>query len=132
MILGIPIDITSLEIDEVQHLDLSYVVKKKAEAAYEKIGKPLFVDDVALYIEAWSGFPGPFIKYILEAGGNKLLTRMLENERNRKVMVKSAMLFMMAKKFTLLSAKLKGNLLARQEPAVVGVLIRYLCLIIQS
>lgn len=89
-ILGFPVHITSVDIDEIQSLQLENIVQKKAEKAFEKIGKPLFVDDVGLWVEVWNGFPGPFIKYLLAAGKNELLLQMLKNETNRRVVAKAA------------------------------------------
>ena len=84
-ILGFPIEIAELELDEIQSLDLEKIIIKKAEEAFKIIKKPLIVDDVAFHVKAWNGFPGAFIKYLREAGGNDLLLRMLQNEKNRSI-----------------------------------------------
>ena len=86
-ILKVPVEVASLEIDEIQSLDVEEVIRKKAEAAFAILKKPLFVDDVSFEIEAWGGFPGPFIKFIYLAGGYDLLTKMLSSEKNKKAKV---------------------------------------------
>lgn len=85
-ILQIPLEIADIEIDEIQDLEIEKIVIKKAQAAFEIIKKPLIVDDAGLYVAAWNGFPGPFVKYIHVAGNktNDLLLQMLRNESNRK------------------------------------------------
>lgn len=88
-ILGIPIEIAEIDIDEVQSMDLEYVATKKAEAAFGKVGKPVLVDDVGFQINAWNGFPGPLVKHLLKTVGNKGFLKMLENEQNRSVKVQS-------------------------------------------
>lgn len=88
-ILGVPIEVVNLDIDEIQSLDLKKVVKHKAEEAYRKVKKPVFVDDVSFEIKAWNGFPGPFIKFIRQAGNNSfdLLLRMLSGEKDKTVRI---------------------------------------------
>lgn len=85
-ILHIPVEIVDLDLDEVQSLDVKKIARQKARLAFKKIQKPLFVDDVGLYVEAWNGFPGPFIKFLFEAGGNDLLLKMLRDEKNKNVL----------------------------------------------
>ncbi len=88
-ILGIPIEIVDIDIDEIQSLDFKKVVEAKALEAYKKVKKPVFVDDVSFEVKAWNGFPGPFIKFLRLAGNNRheLLLRMLSAEKDRTVKV---------------------------------------------
>ncbi len=81
-ILNHPIEIVTLELDELQSMDLEKIVEHKVRQAYEIVKEPVFVDDVALYLDIWDGFPGPFVKFIHEKG-NKRLLYMLRNEDNR-------------------------------------------------
>lgn len=82
-ILGIPVEIVSLEIDEIQDLDPKRIVRKKAEEAFKRINRPLIVDDVSVRISAWGNFPGPFIKFLLNEN-NKLFRRLLKYEKDRR------------------------------------------------
>lgn len=61
--LGFPIEHEKLDLDEIQSLDLREVVEHKAKQAYEKVGKPLLVDDVWLEFCALGKLPWPFIKF---------------------------------------------------------------------
>ncbi len=89
-ILEIPIEIANLEIDEIQELDVEKVVHKKAESAYEKIRKPLIVDDAGLYVEAWNGFPGALVKHLHTSNGLDTINKWLSLENNRNVRVVAA------------------------------------------
>ncbi len=89
-ILGFPISISKLDLDEIQELDLEKIVVHKVKQAFEAVKEPVFVDDVGLFVSAWNGFPGPFIKYLREAGGNELLLRMMTHEDDRSVVAKAA------------------------------------------
>ncbi len=61
--LGHPIDHVKLDLDEIQSLDLKEIVEHKVRQAYEKIRKPVIVEDVSLEFSALNGLPGPFIKF---------------------------------------------------------------------
>ncbi|CAN5156508.1 XTP/dITP diphosphatase [soil metagenome] len=89
-ILGLPIKIANIELPEIQSLDLHVIVKAKVKAAYEQVKKPVFVDDVGLFVGTWNGFPGPFIKFMRmsESYDNNLLLRMMKGESSRDVVVK--------------------------------------------
>ena len=84
-ILGIPIEIKEIELDEIHSLDLKKIVEHKLIQAFEKVNASVIVDDVALKLEAWNGFPGPFVKFLHTAssGNNQLILKMLKNEENR-------------------------------------------------
>ena len=88
-ILGIPIEIVDLEVDEIQSLDLKKVVEAKVREAYKRIGRPVFVDDVSVEVAAWNGFPGPFIKFLREAGNNsfELMLEMLSSQKDKTVRI---------------------------------------------
>jgi XTP/dITP diphosphohydrolase len=93
MILGVPVQITELELPEIQSLDLEAIVREKVTYAFRKMHQPVFVDDVGLFISAWNGFPGPFIKFLLRAGGNELLLQMMTQEKNRVIVARAAIGF---------------------------------------
>ncbi len=88
-ILEIPLEFAEVDIEEVQSMDLEYVARRKAEEAFRILGKPVIVDDVGVFIEAWGGFPGPFVKFLFLHLGNKRLLDLLKDERNRNVRVQS-------------------------------------------
>lgn len=94
-ILDFPIQIIHLELDEIQDMSLEKIIHKKAQAAYEIIKKPLIVDDVGFFVEAWNGFPGPFIKYVGKAGEelNNMVLKWISLEENKRVVVKAAIGF---------------------------------------
>lgn len=64
--LGVPVDHVKLDLDEIQSLSLKEIVEHKVRQAYEKIKKPVIVEDVSLEFEALGGLPGPFIKFFVE------------------------------------------------------------------
>jgi non-canonical purine NTP pyrophosphatase (RdgB/HAM1 family) len=86
-IMHINVEIIDIDLDEIQEIDVEKIALHKLHEAYEKVKKPVLIDDVSFEVDAWNGFPGPLIKWILKAGGPELLLKMLKNEKNRKARV---------------------------------------------
>lgn len=109
-ILGFSIDILDLDLEELQENDLEKVAINKVKNAYKAIKKPLFIDDVGFYVDAWSGFPGPLIKWILKLsnGNATLLLKMLEKEKNRKATASSIVAYHDGKNIYTFLGSVKG------------------------
>ena len=83
-----------MDLDEIQEIDLEKVALHKLNQAYEKLKTPVLIDDVSFEVDAWNGFPGPLIKWLLKAGdGPSLILKLLEGEKNRKATAKLAIGF---------------------------------------
>ncbi|MDP2721104.1 MAG: RdgB/HAM1 family non-canonical purine NTP pyrophosphatase [bacterium] len=107
-ILGLPVQNIEKDIPEIQSMDLNKVVEEKAQEAYKLVNKPLFVEDVGVYVEAWNGFPGPFTRYLYDCGGAELFVRMMNTEKNRNVVAKVAIGFHDGKQVHALMGEIKG------------------------
>ena len=55
---GVSVVPVNAKVEELQTEDTSRLVKDKALKAFEKIGRPLFVEHTGLYIDYMSGLPG--------------------------------------------------------------------------
>lgn len=108
--LGIPLHIAKLDLDEIQSLQLEDIVKHKAEQAYSMLHQPVIVDDVGLFVTAWNGFPGPFIKFVLKSGGNSLFLRMLGQETDRRVDITCTIGFHDGEQVHTFTGKLPGSI----------------------
>lgn len=82
-ILGTNHQASTLDIPEIQSLDLDEVITAKAKAAFEKIKKPVLVTDVSLEIEALGGLPGPFVKFFLNTIGAEKTVKLIKNKVTR-------------------------------------------------
>lgn len=76
------LEAVDVDLDEIQSLDLEVIAVDKAKRAYEKIGTPVLVEDVAVGLDKMKGMPGPFIKYFEVAMGRDALHQLAgaENE----------------------------------------------------
>lgn len=76
-ILGTNHQVSSIDIPEIQSLSLDEVIAAKAKAAFQKIKKPVLVEDVSLKIKSLNGLPGPFVKFFLETVGTEGTVKLL-------------------------------------------------------
>lgn len=84
-ILGTNHKVSTVDIPEVQSLDLDEVITEKAKAAFGKIKKPVLVTDVSLEIEGLNGLPGPFVKFFLKTLGEEKTVQLVKGSRRTKV-----------------------------------------------
>ena len=69
----ISMESTAIDLVEIQSDNPEDIVIDKAKRAYEHIGKPVVVEDVAAGLDKFGGLPGPYIKYFVkELGGDAL------------------------------------------------------------
>lgn len=114
-ILQIPLGGKIIEIDEVQSMDLAYVSRKKTEEAFRLVRKPIVTDDVAVYIDAWNNFPGPFVKFVYTVMGIPKLLELFKDEKNRRVTVECAVGLHDGESVHVFTGKVSGNLAYEQR-----------------
>jgi len=81
--LDFPVVHTSIDLVEVQSLDLATIVEHKAKEAYRQVGGPVLVEDTSLRFYALERLPGPLIKWFLTELGTDGLCRLLDNYADR-------------------------------------------------
>jgi inosine/xanthosine triphosphate pyrophosphatase family protein len=68
-ILGYDLEKIHLELTEPQEMDVEVIARAKAEEAFQKIGKPVLVEDTGWYFDVWNGLPGAFAKFFYVGRG---------------------------------------------------------------
>ena len=58
-----------LDLPEIQSLDLVEVLRANGEEAWHRLRRPVVVEETGLELAALGGFPGPLVKWMLEAVG---------------------------------------------------------------
>jgi len=107
--LGIALDHKKVELDELQSMDLNVIVEHKVKQAYEIVGKPVLVEDVALSFEALGGLPGPFVKFFVEAPrGLEVMCRMLDGFNTRRALASSAFAYYDGQRLEIFRGELVG------------------------
>ena len=74
-ILGRPLDRADLDLPEIQSLDYGAVLAAKAAEAWRRLGRPLVVEESGLDLAALGGFPGPLVRWMLDAAGAEGVAR---------------------------------------------------------
>ncbi|ABW12032.1 non-canonical purine NTP pyrophosphatase, rdgB/HAM1 family [Parafrankia sp. EAN1pec] len=90
-LLGIGVAATTMDLIEIQSLDVAKVVKYKAEDAYTKLHSPVLVDDTGLALHAWNGLPGALIAWFLDTVGTRGLLSMAAGVADRSAAVTTAL-----------------------------------------
>jgi len=89
-ILAVRLERVSIDLPEPQGLDVVVVARDKARAACRLLGRPVLVEDTSLELQALGGFPGPLVRWLLEAAGPAAIPRMLDGFHDRAARARCA------------------------------------------
>ena len=107
--LGFPVKHVKLDLDELQSLSLRPIVEHKVRQAYEKVQSPVIVEDVSLEFEVFGGFPGPFIKYLVDNVPFEAICAMLDG-KSRKATARCLFGYYDGKELRLFESALNGEI----------------------
>jgi len=114
-----PVEHVKLDLEEMQSTSLEDIAEYKAKQAYEKIGRPVMVEDVGLFFNALGDVPGPFIKFFVEQeNGLEHLCRMLDGFSDRTAYTKIVLCYFDGKKVTFFKGSHSGTI--AKEPRGTG------------
>ncbi|NOZ78809.1 MAG: non-canonical purine NTP pyrophosphatase [Acidobacteria bacterium] len=68
-VLGVTLEHQALDLVEIQSLELREIVRDKARRAYERVRRPVLVEDTSLEVVGMGGFPGPLVRWLLVSVG---------------------------------------------------------------
>jgi non-canonical purine NTP pyrophosphatase (RdgB/HAM1 family) len=83
-ILGSDVERADVELPEIQAATIEEVAREKAREAFRRLERACVVEDSALGFSAWSGLPGPYVKWFERAAGLETLCRSLDGFRDRR------------------------------------------------
>ncbi|MEM1247558.1 MAG: non-canonical purine NTP pyrophosphatase [Acidobacteriota bacterium] len=66
-ILGRSVAIEPLDLPEIQSGEVEEVLREKGREAYRRLQRPVVVEETALALSSMNGFPGPLVKWMLDA-----------------------------------------------------------------
>ena len=92
---GLDADITqsALDLIEPQADTAEEVAQVKARQAYEQLRQPVLVDDSSFHIAALNGFPGVYIKPMLQAVGIAGILQLMQTMSDRSAYFTSALVY---------------------------------------
>lgn len=82
-ILGMPLLRAAIDLPEIQSADVEDITRYKLEVARTRGYGRLVVEDVSLGFDELGNFPGPFVRWLLEAAGGTGLAVIAYALRNR-------------------------------------------------
>lgn len=82
-ILGVPVLRVALSLPEIQAATVEEITRHKLEVARTKGYSRLVVEDVSLGFDALGNFPGPYVRWLLEAAGGSGLAAIAYALNNR-------------------------------------------------
>jgi XTP/dITP diphosphohydrolase len=74
-IVGAALEVESVDLPEIQSLDPLEVARAKAHEAFARVGRAIAIEETSLELAALNGFPGPLVKWMLEAAGPEGIAR---------------------------------------------------------
>jgi non-canonical purine NTP pyrophosphatase (RdgB/HAM1 family) len=107
--LGLDIELVVADLEEIQSLDSRIVITHKAKVAYEKIKRPVIVEDTTVVFTALGGLPGPFIKWFLDELKSEGLCRMLDG-KTRKAIAGSSIAYYDGETLEVFSREIAGSI----------------------
>jgi len=90
---GIAAGMLRLKGDEIQSDSLKEIAQTSVKNAYKRCRLPIFVEDAGLFIDALSGFPGPYAAYAYKTIHNGGILKLVENIANRHAKFQSVIAY---------------------------------------
>lgn len=111
-ILGLRPDSEALDLPEIQSLDLEEVLREKGEEAWRRLGRPIVVEETGLELDALGGFPGPLVKWMLQAVGAEGISRTALALGEPRAVARCALLYRDAEQVVIAEGAVAGKLVA--------------------
>lgn len=112
-ILGMPLLRVSLPLPEIQASSVEEISRYKLEAARTKGYAKLIVEDVSLGFDELGNFPGPYVKWLLEAAGGKGLAAMAYALNNRSALAQCAVAYWDGTEGKVFTGQCRGEVLVQ-------------------
>jgi XTP/dITP diphosphohydrolase len=90
---GIELELTRLDLPELRADRIELVAREKARAAWQRVKKPVIVEDSGLFIRALGGFPGTFSSWCYEKIGNEGILKLMVGVDDRRAKFCSAIAY---------------------------------------
>lgn len=117
-ILGVPVLRVSLSLPEIQAATVEEVTRYKLEVAKTKGYGRLIVEDVSLGFDELGNFPGPYVRWLLEAAGGRGLAAIAYALNNRSARAQCCVGYWDGTRVTMFLGETKGEILV--EPRGAG------------
>jgi len=93
-IVGARLEAEAIDLPEIQSGDLIEVLRFKARSAWQRLGRPVVVEETGLELACLNGFPGPLVKWMLQATGDEGMARLAIRLGDPEVVARCALMLL--------------------------------------
>ena len=105
-----PVKQINIDLPELQALNVKDVIEHKAREAYQRVGKPVLVEDTSLAITAWNGLPGALIRWFLKSVDTMGICKMLQSFDNLEATAEVCIGYFDGVQFMAFSGMIRGSI----------------------
>lgn len=87
------LEAVDLDLPEIQSLDLYEVLRAKGHEAWRRLQRPVIVEETSLELPKLGDFPGPLVKWMLEAIGPEGIARIVDRAGDPRATARCALLY---------------------------------------
>lgn len=116
-ILGMPVLRVALALPEIQAATVEDITRYKAEVARNKGYSRLIVEDVSLGFDELGNFPGPYVRWLLEAAGGKGLAAIAYALNNRAAKAQCCVAYWNGRDVKIFLGEVAGDILVQPRGA---------------
>ena len=117
-ILGTSVERLDLDLPEIQALDVTEVARHKAQAAFERVGRPVIVEDTGLSLDALGGLPGALVRWFLGTIGPAGICALIPADADRGAVARTAVAYGDGGEVEVFVGETRGSIVA--APAGAG------------
>ncbi len=108
--LGVNLPHKSLDLEEIQSLNLRKVTEHKVRQAYKIMKQPVLVEDVAFSLKAMGHLPGTLIKWFLEDLGVEGICRLADFYNDRRALAEICYAYYDGQTLKFFEGSLRGSI----------------------
>jgi non-canonical purine NTP pyrophosphatase (RdgB/HAM1 family) len=112
-ILGSPVLRVSIALPEIQAATVEEITRYKVEVAKTKGYQRLIVEDVSLGFDQLGNFPGPYVRWLLEAAGGKGLAAIAYALNNRAAKAQCCVGYWNGREVRMFTGETSGEILVQ-------------------
>jgi non-canonical purine NTP pyrophosphatase (RdgB/HAM1 family) len=112
-ILGIPLLRVSISLPEIQAATVEDITRYKVDVAKTKGYNRLIVEDVSLGFDELGNFPGPYVRWLLEAAGGKGLAAIAYALNNRAARAQCCVGYWNGREVKMFMGEVSGEILVQ-------------------
>lgn len=109
--LGVDVLTDDTEIQELQTVDTDALVRDKATRAFQKLGRPLFVEHTGLYLDILNGFPGGLTQIFWDTVGKDRFATLF-GDASQRVLAKTFIGYVDGRRVHVVQGEIEGRIVS--------------------